>query len=546
MELEKETLDDSAKYAKWVFWLILLTTALRIFIAGVTGLGYGESYYAMGAVNPQLSYFDQPPLAFWIASLSMNAFGSMSALSLRLPSVLFFAGTCYFMYCITRRLYSARAAFYAVLAINLSAVFTFTGSTWMQPDAPLMFFWMATTYCLINIFFHQYQSEEEKKSWRWSAKCWGWWLLAGVMLGLTTLSKYHAGFLFAGVGIFALSRKEDRNWVWHPGPYLAFIINMIISLPILLWNNENGWVSFLFQAGRAGAGEKFALHFNWFAQSFGGQAMWLLPWIWLPLIYALYYCFKQGASSKKTWFFACTAILPIAFFTIVTLWSNLGFHFHWQAPGYMMLFPPLGMLLSTGLQKSRTLGKFVKAGVIASVVFTVFFGVILQLHTATGFWSFYGPKWFGQLLGEKYDPTMEGYDYDDLMARFKKEGWLDNDNIFVCTDRWYLAGKIDWALRGKKAVFCFSGDPRNVAFFNDQKDFLGKDAIYITHDERAPDYIERNFASLFESLTPKNNQEIIRGGVPELTLKLFYGKNFNKPFPRFNYGKGINDKPRNP
>ena len=53
MELEKETLDDSAKYAKWVFWLILLTTALRIFIAGVTGLGYGESYYAMGAVNPQ-------------------------------------------------------------------------------------------------------------------------------------------------------------------------------------------------------------------------------------------------------------------------------------------------------------------------------------------------------------------------------------------------------------------------------------------------------------------------------------------------------------
>lgn len=535
-----DTGENPSKYAKWVFWLILLTTVLRAFIAAITGLGFGESYYAMGAVNPQMSYFDQPPLAFWLASLSMNLFGEMTALSLRLPSVLLFAGTCWLMFVLTRRLYSARAGFYAVLAMNLSAVFTFTGSTWMQPDAPLMFFWLATALCLVSIFFREFATVEEEKRWRYSAACFGLWTLSGVLLGLTTLSKYHAAFLFAGAGMFALTRKECRHWLWHPGPYLAFIINMVIALPVAIWNQENGWASFVFQASRAGAGKEFALHFDWFFRSIGGQAMWLLPWIWLPLLYALYYCIKHGKSDKRGWFFACTAILPILFFTVVTLWSDLGFHFHWQAPGYMMLFPPLGMLLAAGLEKSEAVRKWVKAGVIASVAFTAFFGVILQIHTATGFWSFYGPKWFGGLFGEKDDPTMEGYDYNELMGRFEKEGWLQNDNVFVCSDRWHLSGKVDWALRGKKPIICFSDDPRNVAFFYDQKDFMGKDAVHITRQN--PDYIKRNIAPLFESVTELPVQIITRGGVPELTLTVYYCKNFKQPFKYFKYGKGVNPR----
>lgn len=529
--------------ARATLLLIALTTLARLLIAATTGLGFGESYYALGALHPQLSYFDQPPLAFWVGALFLKIGGEMSAFWLRLPSVLFFAGSCWFLFLLTRRLFSDRAGFYAVLAMNLSAVFTLTGAIWFQPDAPLLFFWLATALCVCRIFFRDASPDldtAQTVEWRWGAACFGWWILAGVLLGLTTLSKYHAAFLFAGAGLFALTRRDMRHWLWHPGPYLALAINALISLPVWLWNSENNWSSFVFQAGRAGTGEHFALHPGWLIQSIGGQALWLLPWIWLPLVYTLYKCLRGGTADAARWFCACTAILPIVFFTTVTLWSNLGFHFHWQAPGYLMLFPALGALIAGLTAQASATARRVMIGVGAASACTILAALVLLAHTETGFWSFCGPKWFGSLFGEKDDPTMEGYDYDELRDRFRKEGWLDNKKMFVATDRWHLSGKAGWALRGALPVQVFHWDPRNIAFFTDQRDLLGHDAIFISRqDEKS---VRDALAPCFTTIEKLAPQPITRGGVTELTLDLYLCRKLRAPFP-LRYGKGVNIQP---
>jgi predicted membrane-bound mannosyltransferase len=72
--------------------LIFITFVLRCLIAGYTGLGIGESYYFRGALNFDLSYFDQPPLFFWLSGISVKIFG-LNNFCLRFPSVLLFAGT---------------------------------------------------------------------------------------------------------------------------------------------------------------------------------------------------------------------------------------------------------------------------------------------------------------------------------------------------------------------------------------------------------------------------------------------------------------------
>ncbi|WP_352432896.1 glycosyltransferase family 39 protein [Mucilaginibacter sp. PAMB04168] len=79
---------------------------VRLFIAAYTGLGIGESYYFRGAVKFELSYFDQPPLFFWIGRLSTQLFG-LNAFGLRFPSVLLFAGTCWLLFLVTRLLFNA-------------------------------------------------------------------------------------------------------------------------------------------------------------------------------------------------------------------------------------------------------------------------------------------------------------------------------------------------------------------------------------------------------------------------------------------------------
>ena len=68
--------------------LIVLTTILRVLIANGTGLGIGEAYYFKGAKLLQLSYFDQPPLFFWLSGISIRVFG-YSNLALRLPAIIF-------------------------------------------------------------------------------------------------------------------------------------------------------------------------------------------------------------------------------------------------------------------------------------------------------------------------------------------------------------------------------------------------------------------------------------------------------------------------
>jgi len=71
--------------------------------------------------------------------------------------------------------------------------------------------------------------------------------------------------------------------------------------------------------------------------------------------------------------------------------------------------------------------------------------------------------------GGKIDPTIQGVDYNDIMTRFEKEGWIQNKNVFAGSSRWWLAGKVDWALKGKKDIICFNRDPRNLAFLVTRK-----------------------------------------------------------------------------
>ena len=308
--------------------LIIVTTVLRLFIAGGTGLGIGEAYYFRGAMDLKLSYFDQPPLFFWLGGLTVRLLG-VSAFALRLHAVLLFAGTSWLMFVVGKRLFNGWAGFFAVLIMNISFIFTVPMATWFQPDSSLVFFWMLCVYFLVELLFPV--NAPDLKSFRKSGRAYLLWILAGISLGLTTLSKYHAIFLLAGVFLFTIFNKEHRHWLRHPGPYMAVVINFIIAIPVLVWNAENNWVSFVFQGSRAGSNEGFTLHFDWFLRGIAGQAVWLAPWIWVPLLVVLIRSFNLGKKVPVHSFCFWTAVLPIVVFTLIPLWADTGYLLfrHW-------------------------------------------------------------------------------------------------------------------------------------------------------------------------------------------------------------------------
>ena len=499
-----------------VLLLIVVTGLIRVFLSATTGLGVGESYYWRGAQYLDWSYFDQPPLFFWFSGLSIRLLG-LTNLALRLPAILLFAGSSWLMFTLTRKLFNERAGFLATALFNISFVFTVPVASWFQPDAPLTFFWLLTVRLLTEIFF---ETKKEVKL--------GQWVLVGIALGLTTLSKYHALFLVASVLIFVLYYSNQRKWITHPGPYLSVGITALFLIPVIYWNAQHEWVSFNFQGSRVGGD---GLDFSRLGRSLVGQIAWIAPWLWLPMILQLIHAGKRMKTDQAQGFLFWCATLPIVFFTAIALVSRIGFHFHWQAPGYMMIFPLLGNTVASRLANNHSLTlKWLRL----SSGITTFFVVILLVHMTTGFWSFMGPKLVGEAFGTTSDPTIEGVDFEDVKDRFDSEGWLVDDNLFIATEKWWQTGKIDWPLKGKKDILIFHPDPRNHAYFFDPKPLLGKDAIYIRY-HKDHGLISEHLLPFFDEVIPIDPIEIKRYGKTELVLDAFLCKNFQTPAAALNH-----------
>jgi hypothetical protein len=478
-------------------------------------LGTGESYYFRGAHTIALSYVDQPPLFFWISHLSMKIFG-ISTFGLRLPHVILFSGTSFMLYLIGRWLFNEKAAFYTVLIFNLSALYIIDG-IWFQPDAPLLFFWAVGLYIAVRLFFPKAPLTFKNEFYLW--------VMLGIDLGLTGLSKYHVVFFVLGLLLFILTR--ERRMFKHPGFYLACIICLIFYLPIFIWNYHNDWVSIRFQSSRELA-DNFKLHFDWFFRSFLGQALWLLPWIWVPIVIEFIRSYRLRNNDKKYWFFFCMALFPIVFFTLSTLWADLSYHFHWQSVGYMMLFVPLGAAVEQRLN-SKTARRTIK-WIIFSAVFAYGLLFVAAIQEETGFWQNYGPKALAEATNPNtpkdmvIDPTMDGYDFTDLLTYFETHGLLNEPHLFVGVSNWLLAGKIDWALKGKVPVRSFE-EQRNYSYYFNDKNYLGQDLIFVTRDdaEKALYDTKDNCVNLHKI----DDVAITRYGRTEMILHLYRCNDFH-------------------
>src|SRR6266581_314769 len=89
--------------------LIAATLILRLLFAAALGLGIDERYMVAAGRRLQLSYFDHPPIAWWVAWGIAHLTGSESAIVVRLPFIALFALTTLLMYRVTAALYGARA-----------------------------------------------------------------------------------------------------------------------------------------------------------------------------------------------------------------------------------------------------------------------------------------------------------------------------------------------------------------------------------------------------------------------------------------------------
>ncbi len=500
--------------ARLVLWVIAVSTGLRLIIAWAVGSDFNEAYFISAARHFQLSYFDHPPLSFWLIAVTMKLTGSDSVFVLRTPFILISAGTTWLVYRLGCCLFNRSAGAFASLLLNLSPVFTIGTGMLLLPDSPLMPCLLAMILCIARLVRGPIPSRPLLT-----------WAAAGMWFGLAMLSKYSAALTVAGVAIFALTSREHRRWFIQPGPYLAGLIAVLVFSPVLVWNWQNGWISLTFQGERIVSDQ--GLQPMALLDSILGQAAWVGPWVWAPLVYVYGLALARGPRETPSWFLSCTAMLPIVLFTASAYWApEAGHRYHWQAPGYLLLFPLLGQFV---VQKLREKREPMRQWLTASLMITVVVVAVLVTHVRTG-WLQHLAAQFSSRAATFHDPTLQMLDWNELRPALVRSGLLDRPTLFIVTTHRYEAGKVDVQLGSYRPVLCLCYDPRNGPFQWDQRAFLGWDALIIGRDLSLA-AVQQEYGPYFRRIVPFDKVDIHRSAQVELNVAIYYATDYYRLYP---------------
>ena len=503
---------ERADITRAVLWMIVITASLRVALAGLVGLSVDESYTVAISRQLALSYFDHPPLHVWLVGAWARLLGARQPLLLRLPDILLFAGSTWILYRLTAAIYGERAGLWAVVAFNLAPVFTLNTAGGILPDGPLIFFSLLAVWCFVRAVLTP--SAQSHAAW--------WMLGTGTAAGLALLSKYLAIFTVLSLALYLFSNR--RHLLATPAPWLALLLIVLLFVPVLLWNHQHAWASFVFQGSRAWP---VGFDLGRAALDFGGQLLYVVPWIAVGSLLALWRAARSGSRSSADWLFVCLAALPITTFSLAGLWTTV--LPHWPAIGWLFGFPLLGDLVRQ-IEPARP--RFVRQTAIATAGLLICLIALLTSQATSGWMNRFEPA------RATRDPTLDFLDWSGLRPA-ADQLQLRHRGMIVATVSWIDAGKADYALEGEVPVICLSQDARQFAFMHDLRSFSGRDA-YIVAAAGRPDWL-RIAGPYFQRIEPAPDVALTRGGEPALTLHTAYGYGLTAPesFTPRHTGEGV-------
>ncbi len=430
----------------FAIWIILAGLFTRVIASAFIGPGFDEAYYGVYSYNLAGGYFDHPPLVALIAGFGRWLTTMNTALTLRLGAILIFIPTNIVMYKITAKIYGRDAARISVILMHIVPFFLIGIGAFVIPDNSLIFFWLLTIYTLLLI--------KETKSTKY-------YILLGVSLGFSMLSKYHSGFLFMAIGILVIFYK-DWNFllksVWF---YISIVIAFIIFSPNIIWNYNNEWISYLFQFGKGGSG---GMHFslNSFLQGVFVQAGYLLPWNMILFIAVIVKTIRH--KKKEVMWLLPFAILPILIFTLIGATRQI--LPHWPMPGYFAaVIPASGILLKWS-------SKWKKIFYIPSITLIVVTLVILIVQALTGILP----------LEKKADLTLDGQGWKEVLT-YLDQNRITNDSTFLVTNKWFTSGELYYADDENNIVTILNKEnPHGFSFWTHYDELEGKTGIIIVSD----------------------------------------------------------------
>jgi 4-amino-4-deoxy-L-arabinose transferase-like glycosyltransferase len=444
-----------------MFWVSL---ALRLALAYQFPLLLEEAYHWDWSRHLSAGYLEQPPLAAWITAASTTLLGTSSKIALRLPAVIF--GSCAFalVFVLAHQLFRNRTI--ASVSMYLAIIMPLVSAVGVLalPAAALLFFHLA----FLCLFVQALRSGGSLR-----------WILAGIALGLTLLSKMCGLLTLASSIIFLLSSPPDRQWLRRKEPYFALLAALAVYAPFVWWNAQHEWATFVFHFAQTTGTVKFT---KLLETSFE-QLAFTTPLLLIPIAGCLMLrSSRLGEHARAFHFLKCFSLTVLGYFLILS--PLIETH-----PHYTVLAYPTAAIAVAAVWHAHRDHRFVwglkPLAAIQGSLLVLAALAVLRVDVISAIESRrFGDHWGGKLaLGQRF--LCQWDEAADHIARLFEDG---NEVLF--SDQYPMACKIAYHSDQRtpcelKQLLSFS-DRRHTAprYYADLGAIAESSGLFVTQKER--------------------------------------------------------------
>ena len=285
--------------------------------------------------------------------------------------------------------------------------------------------------------------------------------------------------------------REERRWLRSKGVYLALLIALALSSPVILWNASHGWVSLRHVMGYGGGG-------FYFIQFLGSQLGVISPILFLLLMWALLK--SWGRSREYSYLFWLSAPTLFIFFAL-SLKTKV--QANWAAAGYMGPLVALPALI------------YQQAGLGMRRLFYAALGLAFAMTV------------LGHSLYPGFDKRLIGW--RELGERVGAVARGMGDRLFIFSDRYQIASELAFYTPGQPTVYNVNLGRRlnQYDIWGGFDKLIGWDAIYV---KRGDGDIGPEVIGAFRECGREPPLIIMRKEKVVTTFSLFTCKGF-KGFP---------------
>ncbi len=287
----------SSRYARWAAAILVVGTIFRLWYSTHLELVGDEAYYWLWSRHPDFCYLDKGPVIAWFISAGTALFGQ-TVFGIRFFATLLALGTGAGIFLLGRRLFSDRVAFWAVVLAALTPLFA-VGATLMTIDTVYIFFW---TFAALTFW----QAKDETRL--------SWWVLTGVLVGLSVLSKYTGAIeLLSFAGFCAWHPPSRQHFRRTTFPVMLLVVALFL-VPVLVWNWQHGFPTSHFLVHRGALDERTRIRPLEVLSFLAQQAGVISPLLFLGLLAAV--CWPRLARTPRVqtgyfWRFFCRSSCSI-------------------------------------------------------------------------------------------------------------------------------------------------------------------------------------------------------------------------------------------